>query len=133
MALTIHRDLDALVLEHARPSDAHELTALIGIEGQVRAMESASAVSILNNDMGLTYAACGIPVADVASAFQSDDFVTLVPVSLPPPNDILAIDVSVICLLTYMCEPDPVGSNIHANPVGYAAIAATKYRVNQYN
>ncbi len=98
---------------------------LIGIEGQVLAIESASAVSILNNDMGLTYAAFEIPVADVASAFQSDDFVTLVPLPLPPPNDVVPVNVSVICLLTYMCEPDPVGPNIHANPSGYGVIAAT--------
>jgi len=98
---------------------------LIGIEGQVLAIESASAVSILNNDMGLTYAAFEIPVADVASAFQSDDFVTLVPLPLPPPNDVVPVNVSVICLLTYMCEPDPVGPNIHANPTGYGVIAAT--------
>ena len=98
---------------------------LIGIEGQVLAIESASAVSILNNDMGLTYAQFGIPVADVASAFQSDDFVTIVPSPLPPPNDFIPLNVATICLLTYMCEPAPVGPNIHANPAGYAAIAVT--------
>ena len=32
LALTIHRNLDAVVLEHARPGDARELTALIGVE-----------------------------------------------------------------------------------------------------
>ncbi len=98
---------------------------LIGIEGQVLAIESASAVSILNNDMGLTYAQFGIPVADVASAFQSDDFVTIVPSPLPPPNDFIPLNVATICLLTYMCEPAPVGPNIHANPTGYGVIAAT--------
>ncbi len=98
---------------------------LLGIDGQVLAMESASAVSILNNDMGLTYAQFGIPVADVASAFQSDDFVTIVPSPLPPPNDFIPLNVATICLLTYMCKPDPVGPNIHANRNGYGVIART--------
>ena len=98
---------------------------LLGMEGQVLAMDSALAVSILNGDMGLTYAQFNIPVADVAGAFQSDDFVTIVPSPLPPPNDFIPLNVATICLLTYMCEPDPVGPNIHANPTGYGVIAAT--------
>ena len=97
---------------------------LLSMEGQVLAMDSALAVSSLNVDMGLTYAQFNIPVADVAGAFQSDDFATLV--TLPPPFNIdVPLNVSVICLLTYMCEPDPVGPNIHANPTGYGVIAAT--------
>ncbi len=95
------------------------------MEGRVLAMESALAVSSLNVDMGLTYGSFGIPVADVASAFQSNDFVTLVPSPLPPPNDVVPVNVATICLLTYMCEPEPVGPNIHANPTGYGLIAAT--------
>ncbi len=99
---------------------------LIGIDGQVLAIQSALAVNILNNDMGLTYGTFGIPVADVASAFQSNDFVTIVPFPvLPPPNDFIPLNVALICLLTYMCEPAPVGPNIHANSTGYGVIAAT--------
>jgi len=98
---------------------------LIGIEGQVLATQSALVVNNLNGAMGLTYGTFGIPVADVASAFQSNDFVTIVPFPLPPPNDVVPLNVATICLLTFMCEPEPVGPNIHANPTGYGVIAAT--------
>ncbi len=91
-------------------------------EGVTRATQSEVAVSSLNDDMGVTYATFGIPVADVAGAFFSDDF-TLVPNPVPPPNDV-PINVVTICLLTYMCDPT-VGPNIHANPTGYGVIAAT--------
>jgi hypothetical protein len=35
------------------------------------------------------------------------------------------LNVAVICQLTYMCAPPPVGPNIHANRIGYSVIAAT--------
>ncbi len=98
---------------------------LTDIDGQVLAIQSALVVNNLNDTMGLTYGTFGIPVADVASAFQSNDFVTIVPFPLPPPNDFIPLNVATICLLTFMCEPEPVGPNIHANPTGYGVIAAT--------
>ena len=33
------------------------------------------------------------------------------------------LNVATICQYTYMCDPAPVGPNIHANPAGYEAIA----------
>jgi lysophospholipase L1-like esterase len=94
---------------------------LIGIDGQMLAMDSAALLNILNNGvLGLTYAAFGIPVADVAGAFQSNDFVTMVPLA---PGIIVPLNVALICQWTYMCVPPPVGPNIHANPTGYAVIA----------
>ena len=62
-----------------------------------------------------------MPVADVAAAFNSDDFWTMVP--FPPPFGSVPLNVAMICQLTYMCVPAPVGPNIHANPTGYAVIA----------
>ncbi len=98
---------------------------LTDIAGQALATQSAFAVSMFNNELGLTYATAQMPVADVAAAFESDDFVTMVPSSLPPPNDFLPANVANICLLTYMCDPPPVGPDIHANAAGYGLIADT--------
>ena len=95
------------------------------IAGQTLATQSALAVSNFNNDLGLTYATAQMPVADVAAAFESDDFVTMVSSSLPQPNDLLPVNVANICLLTYMCDPQPVGPDIHANAAGYGLIADT--------
>jgi len=98
---------------------------LIGSDGQDLAMDSAFLADFLNNVvLGLTYTAFGIPVADVAGAFLSNNF-ALVPFPLPPPNDFVPLNVAIICQLTYMCVPPPVGPNIHANPIGYGVIAAS--------
>jgi len=93
--------------------------------GQTLAVESAQAVAVAMDLLGTTYATAGMPLADVAAAFESDDFTTMVSTSLPSPNDILPVNVANICLLTYMCDPPPVGPDIHANAAGYGLIADT--------
>ena len=93
--------------------------------GQALAVESAQAVAVLTDFLGTTYATAGMPLADVAAAYESDDFVTMVPSSQPPPNDQLPLSVANICAFTYMCDPDPVGPDIHANTAGYSLIADT--------
>ena len=89
------------------------------------AMESALAVGSLTDMLDTTYGTAGILVADVAEAFRSDEFATLVPWPLPAPNDMLPLNVANICDFTYMCDPDPVGPDIHANDAGYSLIADT--------
>jgi lysophospholipase L1-like esterase len=91
--------------------------------GQALAVEAAQAASVFTGFLGTTYATAGAPLADVAAAFESDDFGTIVPSSLPPPNDQLPVSVANICEFTYMCDPDPVGPDIHANRAGYSLIA----------
>jgi len=93
--------------------------------GQVLATESSQAAVILNDALMTTYDTAGIPLADVYAAFESDDFVTIVPSPLPAPNDQLPVNVANICAWTYNCEPAPVGPDVHANFTGYATIAAT--------
>jgi len=93
--------------------------------GQAYAMESAQAVSIVTDVLGMTYDTAGVPWADVYTAFESDDFVTIVPTSLPAPNNQLPVSVANICAFTYQCDPDPVGPDIHANTAGYSLIADT--------
>jgi len=93
------------------------------LAGQTLAVESAEAVAVATDFLGTTYATEGMPLADVAFAFESDNFVTTVSSSLPSPNDVLPVNVANICELTYMCDPGPVGPDIHANSAGYSRIA----------
>ena len=93
--------------------------------GQTLAMESAQAAVILNDALLNTYTTAGMPMADVYSAFESDDFTTMVASTLPAPNDQLPASVFNICEWTYNCDPDPVGPDVHANFAGYGLIAQT--------
>ena len=94
---------------------------LTGFEGQVFAMQSALLAKSFNTALGDVYGAFGVPVADVAGAFRSDDFAPLVP--FPAPFYQVPINVALLCQWTYMCVPPPIGPNIHANPDGYGVIA----------
>jgi len=96
---------------------------LVDAAGQSLAMESALAAVILNDFLLTTYDTAVIPMADVYAAFESDDFTTMVPSSLPPPNDQLPVSVANLCAWTYNC--DPAGPDIHANFAGYNLIADT--------
>ena len=96
---------------------------LVDLAGQALAVESAQVIAVVMGDLAMTYASAGMPMADVAAAFNSDDFATIVPSSQPAPNDLLPISVANICELTYMCDPAPVGPDVHARSVGYSRIA----------
>jgi lysophospholipase L1-like esterase len=97
---------------------------LSGIDGQVLAMQSAELANVLNyNVLAPIYGGFGIPVADVANAFMSNNFTAMV--EFPAPYYSVPLSVAVICSWTYMCVPPPVGPNIHATPDGYGVIAAT--------
>jgi lysophospholipase L1-like esterase len=99
---------------------------LNGPAGQALAVQSAELARMFNDDvLGLTYETFAIPVADVAGAFLSENFATLVPLPTPAGPIIVPLNVAVICQLTYMCAPPPVVPNIHANRIGYSVIAAT--------
>ena len=94
---------------------------LTGPDGQDLATQSAGLANALNDSVlgsaasGLgVYGAFGIPVADVASAYQSNNFATLVNFPTPDSPFMVPLNVVVICQLTYMCAPAPVGPNIHA-------------------
>ena len=92
---------------------------LTGPAGQVLAYQSASLADILNySTLGAVYGAFGIPVADVAAAFDSGNFSPNAATGLPQ-------NVLNVCTYTWMCVPAPVGPNIHANRHGYALMAAT--------
>jgi hypothetical protein len=91
--------------------------------GQELAVDSAQAVATLNGVLRDTYETAGMPMADVALAFDSDNFTDMVMSSLPSPNDMLPANVNNICRFTYMCDAPPRGPDIHANDTGYIEIA----------
>ncbi len=98
---------------------------LEGPDGETLATDSAQAAVVFNDSLATTYGTAGISMADVYVAFESDDFATMVPTSLPSPNDMLPVSVANICSFTYMCDAPPVGPDIHANVAGYSLIATT--------
>ena len=84
-------------------------------DGPMLAVASNQLADIFNTTfLETTYQSFGIPVADVWSAFQSDDFT--------PGPDLVPVNVAVICDLTWMCDLQR-GPNIHARREGYAVIA----------
>ncbi|MDH4074180.1 MAG: SGNH/GDSL hydrolase family protein [Gammaproteobacteria bacterium] len=98
---------------------------LDGPDGQVLATDSAQAGVVFNDSLATTYNTAGVPMADVYAAFESDDFATIVPTTLPAPNDMLPASVANVCTFTYLCDVAPVGPDVHANVAGYGLIAAT--------
>src|SRR5438046_1839741 len=75
--------------------------------------EIAQAVG-LNGVFDAIYAAAGIPVADVGTAFQT---------TVTTPIGGVPLNVLRICAWTWMCAPAPLGPDIHANAAGYHVIA----------
>ena len=61
------------------------------------------------------YGAFAVPVADVATAFQTNNFTEVPFIKLP-------VNVALVCSWTWACSSF---QNFHANDVGYAVIAAT--------
>jgi hypothetical protein len=59
-----------------------------------------------------------VPVADVATAFDTNNFTLDTNTGLPQ-------NVTNVCHDTWMCYPPPRGNNIHATDPGYVQIANT--------
>jgi lysophospholipase L1-like esterase len=95
---------------------------LTGKNGQSVARASLPVVGDLDNLIENIFSAAKDPVADVQGAFHTQDSALL-------PNLELPVDVQRICLLTYMCMAAPMGPNVHANLLGYGAIATAFARV----
>lgn len=92
---------------------------LDGPEGEVLAVQAKDAAIIFTNMLAMTYETAGIPMADVATAFDSNNFDMA-----PPPDELLPVAVANICAFTYMCDT-VLGPDIHANRAGYRLIADT--------
>jgi lysophospholipase L1-like esterase len=94
---------------------------LLGPDGQAFALYVGTPLmAFVNGLLRATFAASGVPVADIEAAFSSYDFATLV--TLPGVGPV-PINVAKICLWTWVCAPAPLGPDNHANAAGYGAIA----------
>jgi len=92
---------------------------LQGPTGPALAQQSLTLADKLNRELTAIYHLGGFKVADVAGAFSTDDFTTMVPIA---PGVTVPLDVARICQWTWMCTVPP-GPDIHANPAGYAVMA----------
>ena len=92
---------------------------LVGTPGQTLATASLGLAATFNGELASIYSAFSVPVADVATAFDTNNISTI------DPNTGLPVDVTNICHDTWMCYPPPQGNNIHANAIGYVLIANT--------
>ena len=96
-------------------------TWFLGPDGQAFARASASQLlGPVNALLTGIYAASGAGIADIETAFSSNDFDTLV--TLPGAGTI-PLNVARICMWTWVCAPAPYGPDNHANADGYAVIA----------
>lgn len=93
---------------------------LTGSAGQQLATESAAVVDQLNAQLAAGYRAAGFRVADVSSAFRTDDFTDQA--SLPGVGAV-PVNVADVCELTFACTAPPVGPDIHPQDSGYRVIA----------
>jgi lysophospholipase L1-like esterase len=87
-----------------------------GATGQAVAAESLTAANTFNELLGSVYRAFGVPVADVAKEFHTNDTSVLSVVDLPA-------NVFFVDTWTWMAAPPPLGPDIHANAAGYVVIA----------
>ena len=77
---------------------------------------AAASIVAFNNFLESLYAAAGVPVADVESAFAVTDFTTLVDLKGVGP---VPLSVYNACTLGWICTGPPLGPDIHPNSKGY--------------
>lgn len=82
------------------------------------AVAIAQVWSAMNDTLRQTYAALGVPVADVEGAFSATDFDTMVHVR--GVGDV-PINVARVCQWTYACS-ERFDHDFHPNTIGYAAM-----------
>jgi lysophospholipase L1-like esterase len=90
--------------------------------GRSLAQASIALGDQFNQIIASAYKAGKVKIADVATAFQTDNFSSITTLA---PFGSVPVDVARVCQLTWMCKPAPVGPNIHANAAGYSLIANT--------
>jgi lysophospholipase L1-like esterase len=92
---------------------------LSGPTGPALAQQSLVLADQLNTMLETLYQQAGARVADVAAAFSTDDFTTMVSLQ---PGVTVPLNVARVCQWTWMCTVPP-GPDIHANQAGYAVMA----------
>jgi GDSL-like Lipase/Acylhydrolase family len=108
-------DMDIVGISHYDPLLADYLR-----RGAPRtfALQSLDVISRLNDTLRSTYMDAGVPMADVAAAFDLPDRGAAVSGLGNVPEDVART-----CTLTWMCNPPPLGPNPHPDDAGYEAIA----------
>lgn len=129
---TVHDQLAQILagLKGAAPSGTHIVGVghydpylgdyLRGPGGQAFAGASLSVMERLDATLRSDYTAAGMPIADVASAFELGDQHDMRWSGLPT----VPTDVARTCALTWMCDHPPLGHNLHPDDAGYRAIAS---------
>jgi lysophospholipase L1-like esterase len=90
-----------------------------GSAGPPFASASLGVMMRLNDALRAAYAAAGVPMADVAAAFD----LTSTQVTQAPGLGAVPRNVAQACALTWVCVPSPLGPNRHPNDAGYRVIA----------
>jgi hypothetical protein len=90
-----------------------------GPAGRAFATSSVQVISELNQTLRAIYAHAGVPMVDVAGAF---DMTSTAPTELAGVGTIPR-NVERVCALTWMCRPPPLGPNPHPNDDGYRAVS----------
>jgi lysophospholipase L1-like esterase len=93
---------------------------LRGPGGQDFAVASLGVMEQLDATLRSDYAGAGVPVANVASAFDLGDHHDMRWSGRPT----VPTDVARTCALTWMCNQPPLGHNLHPDDAGYRAIAS---------
>ncbi len=93
---------------------------LRSLHGEAFAAESLGVMERLDATLRADYTAAGVPMADVASAFDLADRDQVKWSGLPN----VPTDVARTCELTFMCDGPPLGHNLHPDDAGYRAIAS---------
>ena len=93
---------------------------LRGPGGEAFAVASLSVMQQLDSILHADYAAAGVPIADVAAAFDLGNHHDMRWSGLPA----VPTDVAKTCALTWMCGHKPYGHNLHPDDAGYRAIAS---------
>jgi lysophospholipase L1-like esterase len=91
---------------------------LTGVSGERIAASSVALVDGFNSALKADYAAVGVRIADVASAFGTNSPLPLVSYR----GTLVPLNVDRVCASTWMCDAPPTGPNVHANDAGYRLI-----------
>jgi lysophospholipase L1-like esterase len=98
---------------------------LQGQAGRALALDTFGMFLRFNDTLERIYKAARSPVADVEDAFSTKNFQMV----QTPDFGSIPFNVARICEWTWMCEPPPLGPDIHANTEGYGVIANAFFKV----
>jgi len=96
------------------------LTMWLDEETRDLARQSVMAMQFINGALMVAYEDAGIPVADVAAAFDIDDWDTLVPMA---DHGDVPRNLALLCERTWLCHPPPLGPDRHPNALGFRVMA----------